>query len=181
MKKFTLFTILFFSFTKSWSQSMNVETKATTIQNSFDKVSLQAYAVQANTKVDELFEYLNFISKTDNSSELGKQLAKNIRQLFTNEKPILLEGLDNPKRFYSVQEWLNDYENGKITIEKWELLHSKLEDDRWQNQYQLIYTVNGKRKIQKIDIEILLQPTEKAFGKTQKKVWEMKLGNIEVK
>lgn len=180
MKKITLFIILFYSLTISWSQSINIETKATTIQNSFDKVSVQAYAVQANAKVDELFEYLNFISKTENSSELGQQLAKNIRQLFTNEKPILLEGLDNSKRFYSVQEWLNDCEKVKIAIEKWELLHSKLEDDRWQNQYQLVYTVNGKRKTQKIDIEILLQPTEKAFGKTQKKVWEMKLGNIKV-
>ena len=168
------------SLTTSWSQSMEISTKELTIQNSFDKLTIQTYAVQGQLKVEELFEYLELISLNGNSPKLDKQLFQNIEQLFS-EKTVLLHGVDNKTTLYSAKQWVNDWKNSKITVERLELNSSQLKHDHWLNQYLLTYKVNGRQKTKKIEVQIFFYPELKSFGETKKEVWELKIGNISVK
>lgn len=174
--------------TIGWSQSIEISTKKLTtqnsfdkltIQNSFDKLTIQTYAVQGQLKVEELFEYLKLISLNGNSPELDKQLLQNIEQLFS-ENIEQLDGVDNKTTLHSTKQWVNDWKNSKITVERLELNSSQLKHDHWLNQYLLTYKVNGKQKTKKIEIQIFFSPELKSFGETKKKVWELRIGNISV-
>lgn len=168
------------SLTISWSQSIGISTNELTIQNSFDKLTIQTYAAQGQSKVEELFEYLKLTALNENSSELDEQLLQNIHQLFT-EKIVQLVSIDSKTRFYSTQQWVNDWKNSKITVERLELVDSQLKNDHWLNQYQLIYKVNGKQKTARMEVQIFFYPELKSFGETKKEVWELKIGSISVK
>lgn len=168
------------SLTISWSQSIGISTNELTIQNSFDKLTIQTYAAQGQSKVEELFEYLKLTALNENSSELDEQLLQNIHQLFT-EKIVQLVSIDSKTRFYSTQQWVNDWKNSKIIVERLELAGSQLKNDHWLNQYQLIYKVNGKQKTARMEVQIFFYPELKSFGETKKEVWELKIGSISVK
>jgi len=183
VQNFVSFILCFISaasLTTSWSQSMEISTKELTIQNSFDKLTIQTYAVQGQLKVEELFEYLKLISLNGNSPELDKQLLQNIEQLFS-ENIEQLDGVDHKTTLYSAKQWVNDWKNSKITVERLELNSSQLKHDHWLNQYQLIYKVNGKQKTARMEVQIFFYPELKSFGETKKEVWELKIGSISVK
>lgn len=177
---FILCVISITSQTISWSQSMDISTKELTIQNSFDKLTIQTYAAQGQSKVEELFEYLKLTAMNENSPELEEQLLQNIHQLFT-EKSVQLVSIDNKTKFYSTKQWINDWKNSKITLERLELVGSQLKNNHWLNQYQLIYKVNGKQKTTRMEVQIFFYPELKYFGETKKEVWELKIGSIDFK
>lgn len=180
MKNYITFILILFASSISWSQSINEVVKESTIQNTFDKATIQSYSVQANTKVDELFEYLNLMNENNNSLALEHQLIENISQLFIDKKTIPLIDFENSKLFFTVQDWLNQIKKSTIKFESWKLINSKLKDNYWRNSYQLIYIVNGNKTTQKIDIQIFFYLDYKSFGKTDKKVWDIKLGEVKL-
>lgn len=91
MKSRILLIFFFFTLSFAWSQSIN-HTNEVSIENSFDKQTIQAYAIQAQVKVEELVEYLNLIQNPKNSEELNKQLKQTIMQLFSPDETILVIG-----------------------------------------------------------------------------------------
>lgn len=170
------FTLLL---TNSWSQSA-VETKELTIKNSFEQTNLEVYALQSQLKVNELFEYLDLLSRAENPLELNNQLQENIHQLFTDAS-IQLQGIDNKLTFSAVGKWINDWRNAKINVDQLELMDSQLKNTHWVNSYRLTYKINGKQVSRKLEIQVFFQPQIKKFGEQQKEVWEIKIGNIYVK
>lgn len=169
----------FVSITASWTQSVLEVNREETIQNSFDKAIIQSYATHTQDKVEELFEYLSVVNSTKNNPALEEQLLLNIQQLFLDKRVILMS-LSNNKTYFDITQWLENWKKSNIKIIQKELISSQLEKNSWLNQYKIKYLVNGKKKSQKMTIQIYLQPQEKNFGTQQKKVWEMKIGNIEI-
>lgn len=171
--------LLFFSFTLSlaWSQSID-HTSEVTIENSFDKKAIQAYAVQAQVKVEELVEYLNLIQNPKNSEELNKQLKQTIMQLFSPDEAIQLMGTKNKKNAGNLEQWIEDWKHSNVKINSLELITSKLEPSYWINEYQLTYQINETKKGGKMSVQVYFKPYSKKFGKTTKTVWDFKIGHV---
>lgn len=171
--------LLFFSFTLSlaWSQSID-HANEVTIENSFDKKAIQAYAVQAQVKVEEFVEYLNLIQDPKNSDELNKQLKQTIMQLFSPDETILVIGGKNKTLSTDLAQWIEDWKHSNLKINSLELITSNLESSYWINEYQLNYQLNETKKGDKMSIQIYFKPQSKKFGKTAKTVWDFKIGHV---
>lgn len=161
------------------AQSINEVKGVNTIQNSFDRLTIQSYSAQANTKVKDLFEYLKLLQENKGEEELAQQLTDNIRQLFINDN-LELASLSSKRTFTNLLSWLSEFEKSKITIDDIEFISSKLQSNFWLNQYRLSYTLEGKRKKLNLSIQIYFQIQSKSFGNTTRNVWNWNIGNIEL-
>lgn len=177
MRTWMIFLLFLCSLTISWSQSA-METRELTISNSFDNLTIQSYAVQGELKVQELVEYLRLVSVKTNSEELNKQLVANMEQLFS-ESAIQLSGIENKQSVYTVAKWLEDWKRAHVEIESLKLINSELKNTFWVYTYQLNYTLNGKQKTTKMEVNVNFQPQIKTFGTTKKEVWELKINKID--
>lgn len=176
MKKWIFFLLFFFSLTIGWSQSIELKTKELTIQNSFDNLTLQTYAVQGQLKVDELFEYLQLASN-NNSQELNQQLQANIEQLFSKDF-VQLSGIESKETFSVPLKWVEYWKTANVDVKFVQLIDSKLKDTHWIYSYQISYSTNGKQKTKQMEVKVHFQPQAKTFGDTQKEVWELKIKTI---
>lgn len=171
--------LLFFSLMLSfaWSQSID-HTSEVTIENSFDKKAIQAYADQAQVKVEEFVEYLNLIQDPKNSDELNKQLKQTIMQLFSPDETILVIGGKNKTLSTDLAQWIEDWKHSNLKINSLELITSNLESSYWINEYQLTYQLNETKKGDKMSVQVYFKPQSKKFGKTTKTVWDFKIGHV---
>lgn len=159
-----------------WTQSANEGVSELAIKGSFDNLTIQSYAGQAELKVEELFEYIQLLMDQSNSPELNQQLKINIEQLFMDNPA--LTGIDSKSVVYDPLQWLAGWQNANVAIQSLKLLGSELKSTYWIYNYQLTYSIEGKEKTKKMDVQISFQPQTKSFGKTQKKVWDLKIGNV---
>lgn len=173
--------LIFFScmFSFAWSQSIE-HVNEVTIRNSFDKEAVQAYAVQAQLKVEELVEYLKLLQNSENSDELNEQLKQTIAPLFSEDEAIQLTAIENKKTFNAPSKWIEEWMHSGVKIIALKLINSRLEHSFWMNEYQLIYQKDRKEKDRKINVQIYFKPQSKSFGKKTKTVWDFKLGSVEV-
>lgn len=172
---FLLFLSYFCSF--AWSQSIGYKTEVT-IQNTFDNITIQTYANQAEMKVEELVEYLKMAQNPDNSTAFNAQLESTIQQLFITEEPIQLLGIESKVPWTDSKQWLVDWKQSKVTIVSLELIDSELKDSYWNYNYQLVCQVNGKKIRKKMTVQVYFKQRSKSFGKTQRHVWDLKIGSV---
>ena len=182
-----LILILFFSSFLSlvWSQSgvevtTNSKISEVTIQNSFDRITVNAYNIQAQSKVDELIEYLKIAQNPANSEELNAQLKSNVQQLFTMHETLVLRQIESNEFSSSPKTWMEALNQSKIKIISANLLNSEIKSSYWIYTYELRYEINGKSKKQNLKIQVFFKPQTKKFGSKSRAVWDLKLGSIDV-
>ncbi len=177
MKSFILLLFFTFFIPFAWSQSIG-HVEEVTIQNSFDKVTIQIYAGQAELKVEELFEYLKAALNTDNTADLNEQLKSNMTQLFIQEDEIQLTGIESKTNYTTATNWIDDWKKTNVKIVSMERIDSELKSSYWIYKYRLVYQINGKQKEKKMTVQVYFKPQSKAFGKTRRTVWDLKIGSV---
>ncbi len=180
-----LILILFFSsfFSLAWSQSIehvvkDAKVSEVTIQNSFDRITIQSYAVQAQSKVEELFEYLTLAQNPANSADLNEQLKSNMAQLFIQGNKIQLTGIESKTTYATSNNWIDDWKESNVKIISLELIDSELKSSYWIYNYKLNYEINGKRRNKKMKIQVYFKPMTKSFGSEKRAVWDLKIGDV---
>ncbi len=180
-----LILILFFSsfLSFAWSQSgfeVNTNSKISevTIQNSFNRITVNAYNIQAQSKVDELIEYLILAQNTANSDELNAQLKSNVQQLFATEETLVLKQIEGTQSTSNPEIWMESLNQSNVKIISGNLLNSELKSSYWIYTYEVRYELNGKSKKQKVEIQVFFKPQTKNFGSKRKAVWDLKIGNV---
>ena len=180
-----LILIIFFSSFLSlvWSQSgvevtTNSKISEVTIQNSFDRISVNAYNIQAQSKVDELIEYLKIAQNPANSEELNAQLKSNVQQLFITDETLLIKQFESNEFSSNPENWMESLKQSKVKIISADLLNTEMKNSYWIYTYEFRYEVNGKSKKQKVKIQVFFKPQTKNFGSKRKAVWDLKLGNV---
>lgn len=172
--------LLMFLQTTARAQSIESSPRVQKIDRSFDNLTIQSYAAQAHLKVEELMEYLQLATDNSNSPALNAQLKANIEQLFSGEG-VRLTGIESKLILSDPTQWLDDWKSADIRVESLKLTASELKDTYWIYTYQLTYQAGGRQKTKKMEVQVYLQPDIKAFGRAEKQVWELKIGNITVK
>ncbi len=172
--------LLMFLQTTARAQSIESSPRVQKIDHSFDNLTIQSYAAQAHLKVEELMEYLQLAADKSNSPALNAQLKANIEQLFSGEG-VRLTGIESQLILSGPSQWLDDWKSADIRVESLKLTASELKDTYWIYTYQLTYQAGGRQKTKKMEVQVYLQPDIKAFGRAEKQVWELKIGNITVK
>ena len=180
-----LILILFFSsfLSFAWSQSETkviTDTKVSevTIQNSFDRLTLQSYAVQAQSKVEELLEYLSLAQNPANPTDLNEQLESNMTQLFIQGNKIQLTGIESKTNYATSINWIDDWKESNVKIISLELIDSELKSSYWIYNYKLNYEINGKRRNKKMKVQVYFKPMTKNFGSEKRAVWDLKIGDV---
>lgn len=174
MKNWVIILISLLFTMNGWSQSIS-GSRELTIQNSFETAAVEVYALQAQSKVEELFEYLRLASDKNNSTELNEQIQNNIVQLFVDQ-PQQLMGIGSKDHTRNIKQWANEWKQAEI--EELQLTDSRLYKTHWVYKYKLIYLTDGKKISKKMDVQVYFQPQTKTFGSTRKQVWELKIGNV---
>lgn len=152
-------------------------THSSSISDNFDALSIQAYAVNGQSKIEELIEYLNLMNSAGIEEDLDAQISSNILQLFS-VNDLVIQGISSNVTFIDVRKWIADFKrssSNKLTIH---FKSSQLHDSYWKYTFDLSYEWNGKIVRKKMDVELLMSRLQKSFGNHQKQVWQQSIQKI---
>lgn len=150
------------------------------ITANFSAKSIAAYQESSQTKTASFFEYLTLYSAEKNS-ELKNQIRENIL-LMTDSDMELPDFTTLASAKIGLETFLSKIENQSIQF-KIKSAQSSGETglNSWINSYTLSVTQNGKTSDFNLNQTIYFTSAEKQFGSKTKSVWEIKLGNIEMR
>lgn len=177
-----IFLMVFFIICSLFAKAQKAPGKETRkgLQTSFSVPILTAYQESAQSKILDLYQYLQLLSDTAVSATLKKEIEENIYSLFKS-KDVLVPNMFMPnknaiKLSTFIEEVKNQplvkfkvigVENGQIFIDNWQMAYT-IEVLNKDVKYQLPVTQT-----------VYLTKEIKAFGSTTKEVWQMHLGEIE--
>lgn len=148
------------------------------IKANFTQKSIEAYQENSQKKLEEFYEYLTMYSSESNP-ELKDQILSNIFSL-TNQNIEIFDFTAVGVKKTDLKEFLFKIENQsyEFRIES-QSTSNEIGLNQWQNSYVLSVSQKEKRIDFNVDQIIYFEPKEKKFGTKSKKVWEIKLGNMQ--
>lgn len=150
------------------------------ITANFSTKSIAAYQQSSQNKIETFFEYLTLYSAEKNS-ELKKQIRENI--LLTCDSDMKLPDFTAlTSAEIGLETFLSKIENQSIQFKiKSGQNSGETGLNHWINSYALSVTQNGKTSDFELNQTIYFTSEEKQFGSRTKSVWEIKLGDIEMR
>lgn len=150
------------------------------ITANFSTNSIAAYQESSQNKIETFFEYLTLYSAEKNS-ELKKQIRENIL-LMTDSDMELPDFTASTSAEIGLETFLSTIENQSIQFNiKSSQNSGETGINSWINSYILSVTQSGKTSDFKLNQTIYFTSDEKQFGSKTKSVWEIKLGDIEMR
>jgi len=150
------------------------------ISANFSTKSIAAYQQSSQNKIETFFEYLTLYS-AEKKSELKKQIRENISLMTDPDMKIP----DFTTSFFAeteLDEFLSRIENQSIQFKiKSRQNSGETGLNHWINSYALSVVQNGKTSNFELNQIIYFTSEEKQFGSRTKSVWEIKLGDIEMR
>lgn len=150
------------------------------ISANFSAKSIATYQESSQNKIESFFEYLTLYSAEKNS-ELKKQIRENIL-LMADSDMELPDFTSSTSAEIGLETFLSKIENQSIQFKiKSGQNSGETRLNHWINSYALSIIKNGRTSDFKLNQTIYFTSGEKQFGSKTKSVWEIKLGNIQMK
>ncbi len=148
--------------------------------------NLKAYQIKSENKVQEFYNYLNILGKTEIKPELKQQTITEIKKLFKDENIEIPNFLSDATKDIPLNDFLNLVtkcnESCSFTIEGVGYSYAQT-DNKNQRWWTIAYTLQlykGKAKytFRNIMQNAILLQEEKQFGKNTKTVWNSYLTTV---
>lgn len=161
--------------------SQNAGFKSNAISANFSIAEMEAYQESADNKIEDFYSYLNLLSDKSISKKTKTEIKESILLLFQNNQTTVLNFTSETHQPLSLFAFLNMVENQEIHFKVLHLSSKKPDtySDFWISEYALEIIQNKTKTTKSVLQKVYFSPKNKKFGSISKRVWEIKLGEIE--
>lgn len=152
---------------------------ATAISANFNAIVISAYAHQSEQLIADFFNYLNLYPNSE-KNDFQKEIDQSVLQMFFSESILLEDFIKGGTSKISLLQLLQYCKENNFVITVKNIKNTAVDNSNFDVKYELLVTNQAVTKTYHLSQKVYLFPTVKQFGETQKQVWDLKLGEINV-
>lgn len=152
---------------------------ASSISANFTTKVITAYAQQSEQLIADFYAYLSLYNVAE-TIDLQRELDASIKQMFLSDKVIIEDVIKGSNTKISLLQLLQYCKENSCVITVKNIKNSAVSHSNFDVKYELLVTNQSVTKTYNLSQKVYLFPTVKQFGETQKQVWDLKLGEINV-
>lgn len=161
-----------------YGQSGQNNASSTSISSNFSPISVKVYQESAALKVADYYNYLELLSSKSSSTELKAEVKKALFSLIDKSTNVT-DFTSEQGNSTSLSNLLINIENKNYTFALTEFESNNLLNNSWTINYHILITQNDKIEGKNFNQVVHFNSVVKEFGNSKKKIWAIKLGEVE--